>query len=253
MTSPLDPAAIVALLQPLPAGLFFIHNGVMVWCNETMSRITGIPLARAIGTNFVELVAPEDRPMVVDRYRRRLAGEQVPDTYEFSLLGEDGRRTPVAMVARVVEHEGARYSIGVVVDSTAHAQVAAGMTATDLQIPPAPVLRVAAGVLVVPLVGRFHAARAQALLQDCLAAVSTHSARALILDLTGLVDADLRVADYVTRTASATRLLGARCLLAGVSPALAQALATSDSALAALQTAATLEDALHMVQRTGPG
>jgi rsbT co-antagonist protein RsbR len=88
-------------------------------------------------------------------------------------------------------------------------------------------------------------------MQDVLAAIQQHWAHALILDVTGLLDADARIADYLSRTAAAARLLGARCLVAGVSPALAQVLVSSAGALVEIASAATLEDALQMVRAAG--
>jgi rsbT co-antagonist protein RsbR len=253
MAVPLDAAVALALMEGLPVALYVIQEGTLLWCNEKFARLCECPTAQAIGQNFVGFVAPEDRAFVTDRYRRRLAGEPVPDHYEFSVLGlSTGKRTPIHMSVTVVTFAGVRYSIGVVVDLTEQGSVAAGLAPahTTESSTGTPVLRVAAGVLVVPMVGHYHAARVQELTQSVLAAISQQRAHALILDVTGLIDADARVADYFTRTAAAARLLGARCLLAGVSPALALLLAASADSLH-MASAATLEDALAMVRRAG--
>lgn len=250
----LDATQVLALLEHLPIALYVMQDGRLQWCNDKFLRLCECPLEQALGQNFVRFIAPEDREFVVDRYRRRIAGEAVPEHYEFSAMGlETGKRTPIHMSVHVTQIAGVRYSIGVIVDLTAQASVAAGLAAaaTVERNNPTPVLRVAAGVLVVPLVGHYHAARVQSLNQSVLAAITEQRAHALILDVTGLVDADERVADYLGRTAAAARLLGAQCLLAGVSPSLAQLLVTSSTTLAHLTTAATLEDALARVPRPG--
>jgi rsbT co-antagonist protein RsbR len=154
------------------------------------------------------------------------------------------------MVVKVATVGEARYSVGTVVDVTVQAELAAGLRpdVASAPLPATPVLRVAAGVLVVPLVGHFHADRVRALTTDVLAAIGEQRAHALILDVTGLLDADARVADYLPRTADAARLLGARCIVAGVSPALAQVLVAQAGSLGRLATAASLEDAVKMAQ-----
>lgn len=250
MSEGLVQSLVEVLVQAVPVGLFAIRDGQVVWCNEYFCELAELPKEAIVGKHFVGFVAPEDRPFVVDRYTRRLKGEAVPDHYEFSVLGASGRRRPVFMVARIVAADAVRHSIGVVVDFTEQAQLAAGLgpVSSAQPLPATPVLRVAAGVLVVPLVGHYHAARAHQLTQDVLAAIQAQQARALILDVTGLVDADLRIADYLTRAAAATRLLGARCILAGVSPELARTLVAANETIVGLATAATLEDALKMAQ-----
>jgi rsbT co-antagonist protein RsbR len=233
-----------ALMRAMPVGLFVIVNASIVWCNEAFRELREGPIEGIVGHNFVELVAPEDRAFVVDRYRRRLAGEDVPDHYEFSLLGVvTGNRRPIHMLVKVVEAGGTRHSVGVIVDVSGSARAAGEIVAGagEQVVLTAPVLRVAAGVLVVPMIGHFHAARVHGLMQDLLAAIQREQAHTLILDVTGLIDADARVAEHLARAAAATRLLGARTLLAGVTPALAVALVSASSDLAGLTTAATLE------------
>jgi PAS domain S-box-containing protein len=237
-------------MQKIPVGLFIIKSGVLLWCNAHFGELVELPPEQVAGKGFVGFIAPEDRPFVLDRYKRRLAGEQVPDNYEFSIVGATtGRLLPVHMVANIAMMQDETYSIGVIVDVTAQAQIAAGLVsgATASAAPMTPVLRVAPGVLVVPLVGHYHAGRVQVLMQDILAAIQQQGARVLVIDVTGLIDADMRVADYLSQTAAAARLVGARCLLAGVSPALARILVESSGALEGLETRATLEAALRSV------
>ena len=58
--------------------------------NEAFAQMVGYPLADLIGQEFLDFVAPEDRDLVVDRYRRRQAGEDLPSLYDFRLLHRDG-------------------------------------------------------------------------------------------------------------------------------------------------------------------
>jgi len=244
----LDAAVIAGLMQHMPVGLFVIKAGTFIWCNHHFGQLVELTPEQVAGKGFVGFIAPEDRPFVLDRYKRRLAGEQVPDHYEFSLLGATtGRLLPVHMVAKISLVEEQSYSIGVLVDVTAQAQIAAGLVAggTAKAVPTTPVLRVAPGVLVVPLVGHYHAASVQVLMQDFLDAIQQQGAHVLVMDVTGLIDADMRVADYLSQTAAAARLVGARCVLAGVSPTLARILVESNAMLAGLETRATLEAALR--------
>jgi rsbT co-antagonist protein RsbR len=101
------------------------------------------------------------------------------------------------------------------------------------------------GVLLLPLVGRLDAGRAERIQDVLLAAVAAHAARVVILDVTGLPDVDAEVASHLVRAAAAVRLLGASAALTGVRSALAFAMARGGVDLGGLVTLAKLEDGLH--------
>lgn len=108
----------------------------------------------------------------------------------------------------------------------------------------APVLPVLPGVLVLPVVGPVSEARARQLLDAMLSGIGRHAAHTTILDITGLTDADAALAGHLQRIAAATRLLGARFVLAGVGPATAALLVNAGANLDDVATHTTLADAL---------
>ncbi|MBX0330572.1 STAS domain-containing protein [Oscillochloris sp. ZM17-4] len=112
---------------------------------------------------------------------------------------------------------------------------------TDLSLPMIPISHDA---LVVPLVGALDSARASLLLQRVLAQIESQRARTLILDVTGLPIIDTHVARVLLSTAQAARLLGARSILVGIRPEVAQALVSLGVDLSKLQTHATLQQAI---------
>ncbi|PCC70171.1 Anti-anti-sigma regulatory factor (antagonist of anti-sigma factor) [Nannocystis exedens] len=98
-----------------------------------------------------------------------------------------------------------------------------------------PILRVWPGVLALPIVGAVDEERAAAITSRTLAEVTATRARFVILDVTGVATSDARTAAHVVALARATRLLGARCIVCGLQPAVAGAMATLglETALAA--------------------
>ncbi|WP_437532079.1 STAS domain-containing protein [Sorangium sp. So ce726] len=107
-----------------------------------------------------------------------------------------------------------------------------------------PVIRVADGVLCLPIVGMIDDARASMLLERLLEAIAAQQAAQVLLDITGVPALDARAAAQLVGAASAARLLGASCTLVGVSPALAQTLVELGVDLGGLDTAATLAEGL---------
>lgn len=111
----------------------------------------------------------------------------------------------------------------------------------------APLIQVWEGVLVLPLVGELDELRASALTERTLEAVSVRGAEFVILDLTGATIVGSSAANALLRTIAAARLLGARCLLSGVSSSVAQALVEVGTALTDVPSFATVQAALEQI------
>ncbi|MBC8076360.1 MAG: STAS domain-containing protein, partial [Chloroflexales bacterium] len=109
-----------------------------------------------------------------------------------------------------------------------------------------PLIRIARGVLVVPLVGAWDDTRAAIFTQDLLHGVERQRARVAVLDLTGLAAMSEGVAQMVLRIVTATRLLGCRCVLVGVQPESAQALVSLGIDLSGVESGADLADGVAL-------
>ncbi len=109
-----------------------------------------------------------------------------------------------------------------------------------------PVIRVFDRTLVVPLLGHLDAERAAAIARDLLRAVHEERAIEVLIDLTGVPELGEAAARGLARVAAATRLIGARCSLVGLSPAVARGLVAHDEVMRGLGACATLEDGLRL-------
>jgi rsbT co-antagonist protein RsbR len=85
----------------------------------------------------------------------------------------------------------------------------------------APMIPVYTGVLVLPLVGAVTAERAGLILQSLLASIAREQSQAVIIDVTGVHDVDQSVAEHLLQAARAAGLLGAKVILVGIRPAVA--------------------------------
>jgi DNA-binding LacI/PurR family transcriptional regulator/anti-anti-sigma regulatory factor len=85
-----------------------------------------------------------------------------------------------------------------------------------------PIIPVTEGVIVVPLIGSVDSMRARDITRRLLAGISTHRAKSVILDITGVPLVDSGVADHLNRTIQAARLKGARTIITGISGAVAE-------------------------------
>jgi rsbT co-antagonist protein RsbR len=113
----------------------------------------------------------------------------------------------------------------------------------------APVLSVWKGVLALPLIGHLDPQRADRILEVLLGAVTQSRAHVAVLDLTGVDVIDSDTAGHLFRLVQAVALLGADCVLSGISPAVARLFVEQGVDLQRVRAFSTLEDALAYAMR----
>lgn len=115
-----------------------------------------------------------------------------------------------------------------------------------------PVVPVAPGVLVLPLVGTLDERRCARFLEVLLGEIDDHAARAVLIDVTGAVGIDAAAAASLARAAQAARLLGAEVVLVGVGAAAARSMIERGLDLGDIVTRSTLQDGLaHALGQLG--
>ena len=173
---------------------------------------------------------------------RRAGGSSlVAHVVVFVITNERGRPTSLGCIARdrtdeIQKEEDRRFLQDAVIES--HEKLI-----LELETPLLPVAR---GVLLMPLVGRIDSRRADRILTALLDGVVAHHAHVVILDITGVPAVDDAVALGLVRAANAVRLLGAETLLAGVGPLVARELVAHANEISTLQPCSTLERGVAM-------
>jgi rsbT co-antagonist protein RsbR len=107
-----------------------------------------------------------------------------------------------------------------------------------------PLIPLADGLVAMPLIGSIDSARAQQIVEGLLQGVSTNRAMTAIIDITGVPVVDTQVAGALVRAAQAVELLGARVVLTGIRPEVAQTLVGIGVSLGSITTRSTLQDGI---------
>ena len=108
-----------------------------------------------------------------------------------------------------------------------------------------PVVEVWDGILALPLVGTIDTGRARQITQALLRTIRDTQARIVILDITGVPLVDTKVANHLMKTVRAARLLGARGIVVGISPEIADTLVALDVTLDGIDTYFSLRQGLE--------
>ena len=198
------------------------------------------------------LAVYQNEPSVLDGLRRGLAGEEVVSKSQAGGLHFANYCRPLR------DDSGAVIGLmGLALDITAQVQAEAAVREQAdrlehqqqmMQVMGTPILQVWDGILCAPVIGAVDATRASAITEAVLSEVTRRSARVVILDLTGLEHLDSQTAMHFVGIVSAVRLLGARALVVGIRPAVAQTLVELDVQFR-FEILGTLQDALRRCLR----
>jgi rsbT co-antagonist protein RsbR len=116
--------------------------------------------------------------------------------------------------------------------------------AVTLQELSTPLIPISDTVLVMPLIGRIDSRRAGQILETLLTGVQQQQADLAIIDITGVNLVDTQVAQALIQAAQAVKLLGARVVLTGLRPEVAQTLVSLGIDLSDIVTRGTLQSGI---------
>lgn len=108
-----------------------------------------------------------------------------------------------------------------------------------------PVIRVWDGILALPIIGTLDSARTQVVMENLLQEIVATGSGIAILDISGVPAVDSLVAQHLIKTVSATRLMGAECIISGIRPEIAQTVVHLGIDLSNIITKASLASALR--------
>lgn len=112
-----------------------------------------------------------------------------------------------------------------------------------------PVTKVWDNILILPVIGTLDSQRAQIMMENLLHKIVDTGCTISILDITGVPTVDTQVANHLLKTVTSARLLGADCIISGISPAIAQTIVHLGIDLSVIRTKATLQDAMIYAMR----
>ena len=87
-----------------------------------------------------------------------------------------------------------------------------------------PVTSIWEGILLLPLVGIVDSQRTQDIMEKVLSRIAESQARVFVMDISGVVTVDTGVANNFIRITQATRLMGCKSIISGISPNVARTL-----------------------------
>jgi len=107
------------LAESSPSGICLVQDNLLRYANPTMARMFGYAVEDVVNRlDPLQLVHPDDRPLVSENIRRRIEGEVDEIRYEFRGLRKDGSVFPVEVHGRQIKHGGKTAIVGMLADNT---------------------------------------------------------------------------------------------------------------------------------------
>ncbi len=113
-----------------------------------------------------------------------------------------------------------------------------------------PVPQVRERLLILPIIGVIDPQRARQLTEQLLRGIRTNRAKVVVIDITGVAAMDSNVANHLVQTVGACRLLGAKVIVTGLSPVIAQTLVTIRVDLTKMNTAGDLQGRIEEAEKS---
>jgi PAS domain S-box-containing protein len=99
-------------------GMAILQDRIVKYVNPRLAEEVGYATEELIGTPFDDYIHPNDLHQVVDRYQRRMAGEDVMPVYEIAVRRKDGSKVHVEINAGIITYQGKPAELVIVRDLT---------------------------------------------------------------------------------------------------------------------------------------
>jgi len=106
------------LVENADDGIYVAQDENIKFLNPGLEKITGYAGDELMQTNFNSFIHPEDRGMVMARYKRRMAGETPPIHYSFRILHKNGEVHWVEINAALIQWNGRAATLNFLRDIT---------------------------------------------------------------------------------------------------------------------------------------
>ncbi|WP_437630496.1 PAS domain S-box protein [Sorangium sp. So ce854] len=242
----------VGLLVTLDANGYFRH------ANPAWQQTLGWSPEEMTARPFIEFVHPDDREATLAEATALFQG-RTTIRFDNRYACKDGSYKWLAWTAHMDASEAPsrRLVYGTAHDVTSYKEVLGELERTlarlrdSMQAMSTPLIPITDRIVVMPLIGQMDSERIAQVMSVALDGVQSTQVHTVILDVTGLKEIDTRVASALVDTARALQLLGARTILTGIRPAVAQTLVGLGLDLGGILTRSTLQSAIALALQGG--
>lgn len=192
------------------------------------SRLDDLPVEAADARRFYEGQGVRSLLRVPAVYLGRVVGALGLEAVRVPRAWREGARALLSSVgellAMTLERKRAEESLQRVVEQQDALRQVIVQQDVAIQTLSTPIIQVWDGILALPIVGAIDSRRAAEIMEKLLLRIVETQSRYAILELTGVEDVDPATAHHLLKMLRSIELLGARGVLAGIRPSIAQSI-----------------------------
>ena len=113
------------LVENANDAIFIAQDEAVKFPNPKSEEMTGYSAEELAKMPFINLIYPDDRDMVLDRHKRRLSGETLPETYDFRIINKAGETLWVDLNTGAISWGGRPATLNLLRDITQQKQLEA--------------------------------------------------------------------------------------------------------------------------------
>jgi len=106
------------LVERANDGIAIIQDRAFKYVNPYLAEMAGCSVAELLDKPFEDFIYPDELPKIIERHKRRLAGEKVPSIYESAAKAKDGRKILIELNVRQSLYRGKSTSFVIIRDIT---------------------------------------------------------------------------------------------------------------------------------------
>lgn len=243
------------IIEKIPAGVCITtRDQLFEYVNPAYCQIYRYRAEELVGKPFT-IVVPEENRDLMQRLHDEFMEDETEIRGEWDVQASDGSPLKIMADAAMIQgDDGQPRKATFVIDITEQRRSEEEREILQQQIIEAqraairelstPLIPLSNNVVLMPLIGSVDSQRAQMVMETLLEGVAEHQAETAIVDITGVSVVDTQVANALIQAAQAVRLLGARVVLTGIGPTMAQTLVHLGADLSSIVTRGSLQSAV---------
>jgi len=106
------------LIEHSDEAIVVAQDGMLRLVNRRAVEFTGYPEQELLSHSFLAFIHPDDRAMVMERYQKRIKGEESPSRYTFRLSPRDGSIRWVELSVAAIDWDGRPATLNFLTDIT---------------------------------------------------------------------------------------------------------------------------------------
>lgn len=237
----------IQILEQLPTPVMAVDLDMkLIFMNQIGCRLAGKTWEEMKGLHCHEVFDSAHCNTDQCRMKQVMGGAETCTTRNEANIG--GRAVPIEYTAAPLKDDAGNIIGGLeyildITDRVQQEKKLQDQSRTIMEIS-TPVIKLWDRIIVLPMVGVIDSLRAQQMMKSMLKKITETLAKVIILDIAGVATVDTAVANHLIKIAKATKLMGCRCIVSGISPAVAETMVELGIELGEVTTNSTLQDSL---------